>query len=166
MTLRRSTPWLAMAFSAVAIASIARDGGDSTRDDRPADAAGERIAWTTDYDAALERAARAGQPVLLRVEPRTHCRDCREMEWRVWSDPELVAETRRFVCVRLDTEMYRYLLNRLRIDELPTLILLDSSGRELVRHRGRTDRQALLRSLRRVTGDGLLPQDGAAREKS
>jgi hypothetical protein len=110
----------------------------------------EDIAWLAGYHQGLALAKEKRTPVLLRVEPRSRCEPCRDMEWRVWSHPDVVELSKRFTCIRMDTAVYAYLLNRLRIREIPTMLILDPDGAELHRLRGYTTSPLLLDTMRKT----------------
>jgi thiol:disulfide interchange protein DsbD len=55
-----------------------------------------------DYEEGLAYARQTGRPIFLDFTGHG-CRNCREMEARVWSDPEVLALLREFVIIALYT---------------------------------------------------------------
>lgn len=69
-------------------------------------------------------------------------------EW-IWTDAEVAALLNAgYVGVKLDGDLEKDLVKRFRVDGYPTLIVLDSSGKELQRF-GYNPSQAMLEILKR-----------------
>ncbi len=62
---------------------------------------GAHIEWLDDYDQAVAVATDAGKPLLVDFGAEW-CAACTELEHEAMTDPRVVAETRRFVAVRID----------------------------------------------------------------
>ena len=58
---------------------------------------------------------------------------CRQYEEGVLADPSVVAATRRFACVRLNVEQHTETAQKFDVRGVPTLLLLDSHGKESAR---------------------------------
>jgi len=105
----------------------------------------------TSIDEGLEAAAREDKPVFVDVSGHG-CVNCREMEQRVWSDPQVLALLRdSYVIVALYTDdktriegqgtdvgrfNSRLVRERFGVNSQPAYILLDSDGSELAPVRG------------------------------
>ncbi|MEM9068162.1 MAG: cytochrome c biogenesis protein CcdA [Myxococcota bacterium] len=62
---------------------------------------GAHIEWMDDYQAAVAAAEETGKPLLVDFGAEW-CLACNELEHQAMSDPRIVAESQRFVPVRLD----------------------------------------------------------------
>jgi thiol:disulfide interchange protein DsbD len=94
----------------------------------------EIIRWETDLEAGLARAIAEGKPVLIDTWA-TWCVNCKVLEKETFAHPDVVAESRRFVPLKIqleksDSPETREFMNRFgwKTYSLPTTLLLDSSG--------------------------------------
>ena len=105
----------------------------------PAAPAAERVAGVA-FGGALERAGAENRPMMVAFITGW-CGYCRKMDSVTWKDPAVLAELAEMVAVRVNAEEsverngYRGgdLAGRYRIATYPTMLLLDSGGRELSR---------------------------------
>ncbi|MCA9528688.1 MAG: thioredoxin family protein [Myxococcales bacterium] len=103
--------------------------------------AGARIAWHEDYAAARAQAHSQNKPLLVDFGA-DWCGACKELDHDTLSDPRVVAESRRFVAVRVDlsagqdTPQKWALLRDYKQPGLPLVVLHDASGAEVGRVTG------------------------------
>ena len=92
------------------------------------------VDWGKDLPAALERARAEGKPVLVNFYANW-CVWCKRLESTTLSDNDVKTVLRdRVVPVRLDVDGDgRELSNKYHVDGLPTILVLDSTGREIGR---------------------------------
>jgi thioredoxin-like negative regulator of GroEL len=95
----------------------------------------QQINWLTDYKTAQKIAAETGQPMLLDFTA-DWCKPCREMEIRLWSRADVIEIASRFVCVKIDFDKDKNLVNKYGVGKLPHVFTTDSWGAALNFHRG------------------------------
>ena len=104
--------------------------------------------WPAYSAAALRQAAAAHQPVMIDFSAEW-CGPCRKMEQTTFRDARVIAKSRDFVLLRVDLtnqDLPAELEKRFQIVGVPTLIFLDSTGRE----------HAELRQVGYINADELL----------
>jgi thiol:disulfide interchange protein len=98
--------------------------------------------WETDVDAAIALAKKDGKSVMLEFTGSDWCPPCIMMGKKVFSKPEFVkAASKDFVLVHLDfpkgdkelAEKNKPYADKYEIEGYPTVILLDSEGKEFTR---------------------------------
>lgn len=121
-------------------ASLHADDGDGDGDDaaeaRPSAPAAPRgpLVWLSSEREAVQLGREEHRPVLVRFDS-PWCADCKRMEQETFGDPRVKALAGRFVAVRIEATddedpQVSAALQKYTIVNVPTLILLDSSGRE------------------------------------
>ncbi|MBX3264257.1 MAG: thioredoxin family protein [Labilithrix sp.] len=95
------------------------------------------IVWMTNEDAALAKANAEGKPVLIDFGAEW-CAACKKLEHQTFPDPNVRSEAQRFVALRVDAtddedEAVVKLKDKYKVVGLPTVIMLDKSGKEVVR---------------------------------
>lgn len=95
------------------------------------------IVWMTNEDAALAKANAEGKPVLIDFGAEW-CAACKKLEHQTFPDPNVRSEAQRFVALRVDAtddedETVVKLKDKYKVVGLPTVIMLDKSGKEVVR---------------------------------
>lgn len=95
------------------------------------------IAWGSDHDGALDRAAAEGRPVIIDFTA-DWCAACKELEHYTYSDASVIGESRRFEMVMIDATRSTDEVNRLKdlyeVRGLPTVVFIDSNGERVSGH--------------------------------
>jgi thiol-disulfide isomerase/thioredoxin len=113
-----------------------RAGDDGLREERPRPRAKTPFAWSTKLAEAQAAAKKAGQRVVIDFWT-DWCGPCKTMEEWVWSDAEVVSVLGAgYVGVKLDGDLEKALATKFNVIGYPTMIVLDSSGKELARASG------------------------------
>ncbi|HXG84199.1 MAG TPA: thioredoxin family protein [Pyrinomonadaceae bacterium] len=94
-----------------------------------------QIDWLTDYKTANKLAVDTGKPMLLDFTANW-CKPCREMEKDFWSRADVIELSKDFVCVKVDLEKNKSLVEKYVVATLPNVILTDSWGNGVEFHRG------------------------------
>jgi thiol-disulfide isomerase/thioredoxin len=121
---------------------------------RAASAADGPLVWLGSEEEALERGLAERRPVLVHFETEW-CADCRRMVSETFGDPRVKTRAGRFVAVRIDATndedpQVSAALSKYAVVSVPTLILLDSSGREQRRFTELVGPDTLLTEIDRV----------------
>ena len=92
------------------------------------------VEWEKDFPAAIERAQSEGKPVLVNFYA-DWCVWCKRLDSTTLRDAKVAALlSDRVIAVNLNVEGDgRELSNEYRVDGLPTVLILDPSGREIGR---------------------------------
>jgi len=90
---------------------------------------GEGIVWESSYERGIERAEGQGKPVMIDFYA-DWCVYCKKLEKDVFTDEKILEEAERFVTVRVDADERPDLTSDHRVLGLPTIVFLDSEGRE------------------------------------
>ncbi len=110
------------------------------------------VAWVKDFDAALKQAAEEKKFVILDMSA-SWCPYCRRMAREVYPDPEFVEFSRSNVFVRLfvDTDPQGPDLDeRFEPRGFPTIVILNSRGREVGRLIGLRDKDRLIQEIQTI----------------
>jgi thiol-disulfide isomerase/thioredoxin len=89
------------------------------------------IAWV-DYDIGIAQAEKQKKPVLVDFTA-SWCGWCRKLEKEVFPTREVVALSRKFVCIKVDGDERKDLTAKYGVDGYPTAVMLDDDGEELLR---------------------------------
>lgn len=107
-------------------------------------------------EAALSRAVETGAPVMIDFSAEW-CTYCLKLDRETFPDPKVLAEGERFVRLRADLTdggslQARSIQHKYRIKGLPTIVFIDSTGRESRRSRivGFVTPKELLKMMRNI----------------
>jgi thiol:disulfide interchange protein len=98
--------------------------------------------WSTDLDKAIAQAKAENKSVLVEFTGSDWCPPCIAMRKNVFSKEEFIkAASKKFVLVELDfpksdkelSKKNQPLVEKFRIEGFPTVVLLDSDGKEFTR---------------------------------
>lgn len=118
--------------------------------------------WTEDLDGAIasqEGKRRGGVMVWVYGQDDAEKPEARELQHEVFFDPEVRFLGRQIPCVRLEAAAHADLLERLEVEAVPALVVLDRKGevKKVYEERFKTSRIA--RTLRRVAPERRMPRD-------
>jgi tetratricopeptide (TPR) repeat protein len=115
----------------------------------PSFAATQSVQWVRDYDQALAKAAKDAKPIFVDAYA-DWCMWCHKLDQEVYSDPNFVKFMNNFVALKIDVESTskgRQFAEKYQITGLPTLFVLDSSGKISNRIGGFIEAAALIEDI-------------------
>ncbi len=121
---------------------------DAYRADRAAPRAAAPLAFGKDLTAALASAKRDQKRVLVDFET-TWCGPCKLMDELVYGAADVVGAAKDVVCVKVDGDAARDLVQRYQVAAYPTILLLDADGGEVRRAVGYQSVAAMVKLLAR-----------------
>ena len=91
----------------------------------------EGIVWT-DFEQGSEYALKNDLPVMIYFSTKW-CGWCRKLERDVYTVPEVVEMSKKFVNIRIDGDQSKELTMRYKVRGYPTIIFTDSDSEEVAR---------------------------------
>ena len=122
----------------------------STAFGRPA--GNENVDWKSNYNNAMSVAKETGKPLLIEFGA-TWCGPCKAMEAEVWPDSKVVANAKKFVAIAVDVDRDRGTAGLFHVHVLPTIILADPWGNEIIRVQGYQSVNQLVAMMSPMPGD-------------
>lgn len=136
---------VAMLLATLAIGRWPKNSGAGQAMAQPAADTG-KIAWLTSLPDALEAARTQHKPILVDFFA-TWCGPCRLMDEETWPQAEVVAAAGKYIAVRLDVDANQQVAAQFGVTGIPTVVLLDASGKEQARSVGLVDAAGMLELL-------------------
>jgi len=122
------------------------------------------IDWQRNVEEALKAAKEKSTPIFIDFWA-DWCPPCRQMERDVWPDKDLIAVSRNFVCISVNSDYNKGFSRAYTVTALPTLIITDPVGNELFRFVGYKDAILLRDVMKRVPPDYTGVKEWVARLK-
>jgi len=129
-----------------ASAPVARVSVASAQDSKTKSAPQE-IRWHTSLESALKESKRTGKPVFADFYA-TWCPPCQMLEKQTYPDAKVIAESQKWVMLKIDTDKQTDLAVQYSISSLPTLAVLRSDGKPVTGVGGFLDAEQFVEFLR------------------
>jgi thiol:disulfide interchange protein DsbD len=107
------------------------------------------VAWSGSYESAVERAQAGNMPVMIDFTA-DWCVYCKKLDSDVFTDERVVAESDRFVTIKVDADRHKDIVRAHEVLGLPTIVFLDSAGAEAARIESYVSADAFLEKMKRV----------------
>ncbi len=111
------------------------------------------IRFYTSLDVALEKANSSGKPIFVYLRSKT-CGYCKQFESESFKDPRAVNMIRNnFITLSIDVFDQSKLATDFKAVGTPTMVFLESRGREIDRIIGYVETDIFIKSMEKITGD-------------
>ena len=118
-------------------------------DDRKAQIAQREIKWRTDIRAARRESSETGLPILMKFSAKW-CGPCKKMKAETFTDAALTEMINTcFIPVEVDTDQNERLAQQLRIESVPTTMVISPDGDIVERREGFQSAGQLSRAIAR-----------------
>lgn len=107
----------------------------STEVEKPPEGKAAEGQWLTSLDEGLKQASQQGKPLVVDFFA-TWCGPCKMLDEQTWPDQAVAKALEPYVAVRVDIDKERSLAEQYRIEGVPTIIFMDSAGKERRRQVG------------------------------
>jgi thioredoxin-related protein len=123
----------------------------------PAQAPSAQVQWRTDYNSARREARERGRPLFLDIGSE-NCVWCVKLDTTTFRDPAVIALlNEQMVPLKVDGTRERTLVEALRIQAYPTLVLADPDGKVFETVEGYVEAAKLHGSLQRLLASVQVP---------
>jgi thiol:disulfide interchange protein len=119
-----STLAIALAVAALILASCGKEEEQK--------AAGDAVEWVVSMEEALDLAGKADRPIMIDVYA-DWCVWCKRLDSDTYSHEDVVAKAVDFVNLKLNADANRPVVKQYGVGGLPTILFLDSEGKEIHR---------------------------------
>ncbi len=95
----------------------------------------EEVNWVTTYDAALKQAGETGKPIMIDFYT-DWCGWCKRLDKDTYTDAAVVKKSEEFINAKIHAEKDKRSAKLHGVSSFPTIVFLDSNGKEIWRVAG------------------------------
>lgn len=107
------------------------------------------VKWRTDFEKAAKDAKKANKPIMIDFYT-DWCGWCKKLDKDVYTDSRVVDLSKKFVCVKIDGDENRKLVEKYDLQGYPTIVFLNSKSEEVERIVGYKNADDFLKTMRKA----------------
>ncbi len=107
------------------------------------------ISWSNDLSSGLNKASKNMMPVMIDFYT-DWCGWCKKLDSDVYGDPRVIKIASKFVCVKINGDTKRELVSKYGVGGYPTIVFLNSKGKEVDRIPGFRPADGFLSTMQEV----------------
>jgi thiol:disulfide interchange protein len=109
----------------IGLYSCSKEGQETT-------AAGPRIHWLTNFEQGMDQAREKNRPVMIDFFT-DWCGWCKTLDNTTYADAAVAKKAEQFISLKIDADGQRSLAARYKVGAFPTILFIDTEGREIHR---------------------------------
>lgn len=94
--------------------------------------AATEVSWLTSYDEAMAAAKKHKQPIMIDFYA-DWCAWCKKLDSDTYVNKDVVALAQQFISLKIDADVEGALSSRYKVVGLPTILFIDTDGKEIHR---------------------------------
>lgn len=111
--------------------------------------ASAEIQWISSYDQALSQAKTQGKPIMVDFYT-DWCGWCKKLDSETYQDSRVIQVSRSFVCLKIDADKNKSLVDKYKVSGYPTILFLNSSGNKIGGRSGFRNADELLSEMEAI----------------
>ena len=111
--------------------------------------AGEGIEWIHSFSEGVKKAQAEGKPVMMDLYA-DWCGPCKMLDTNTWPDSEVVALSRKFVCIKVDVDRDQATAQRFRVSSIPMIAFILPDGTDVTIPPGYRGPQDMAREMQKI----------------
>ena len=105
------------------------------------------ITWRSSLSNAMTESKKSGKPIFVDFSA-TWCGPCKQMKKTTFKDAKVIAESKKWVMVRVDIDDQENVAKKYKITAVPTLMIMSPKGKVVAREMGGQDAGGFLKWMK------------------